>query len=149
MWMSITGGKWTPQDQKKHPQKRLQPGDSVFIESDHHAAAGHNHRAPNQIRLLHHHANRFRTRGRILFHIFGAVQLVPSIQKVPMIAIANEFLEVIRSEPVFAQIVKVQRYALLLQETSCFAAGRSSGLVKEFHTLAETLRFAFTHRCSP
>src|SRR4029077_2019771 len=45
-------------------------------------------------------------------------------------AIANEFLEVIRSEPVFAQIVKVQRYALLLQETSCFAAGRSSGFVK-------------------
>jgi hypothetical protein len=149
MWMSITGGKWTPQDQKKHPQKRLQPGDPFFVEAKDNASSGKDHGTADQVWLLRHHANRFRTQGRILFHIFGAVQLVPSIQKVPMIAIANEFLEVIRSEPVFAQIVKVQRYALLLQETSCFAAGRSSGLVKEFHTLAGTLRFAFIHRCSP
>ena len=66
-----------------------------------------------------------------------------------MIAIANEFFEVIRGEPVFTQIVKVQRYALLLQETSCFAAGGSSGLVKEFHPPTGTLRFAFAHRRSP
>ena len=140
MWMSITGGKL------KLLHISLEPCDPFFVKAQDNASSGKDHGAPNQVWLLRHHANRFRTRGRILFHIFGTVQLVPSIQKVSMIAIANEFLEVIRGEPVFAQIVKVQRYALLLQETSCFAAGRSSGLVKEFHTLAGTLRFAFAHR---
>ena len=64
-----------------------------------------------------------------------------------MIAIANEFFEIIGAESVFVQIVKIERYALLLQETSCLATGGSSGLVKEFHPLARTFRFAFAHRC--
>jgi len=127
----------------------LEPCDPFFVEANDNASSGKDHGPANQVRLLRHHANRFRTRRRILLHIFGAVQLVPRIQKVPMIAVANEFFEVIRSELVFIQIVKVQRYALLLQETSCFAAGGSSGLVKEFHPLAGTLRFAFAHRRSP
>jgi len=127
----------------------LEPCDPFFVEANDNASSRKDHGPANQVRLLRHHANRFRTRRRILLHIFGAVQLVPRIQKVPMIAVANEFFEVIRSEPVFTQIVKVQRYALLLQETSCFAAGGSCGLVKEFHSLAGTFRFAFAHRRSP
>jgi hypothetical protein len=127
----------------------LEPCDPFFVKAKDNASSGEDHRPANQVRLLRHHANRFRARGRILLHIFGAIQLVPRIQKVPMIAVANEFFEGIRSELVFIQIVKVQRYALLLQETSCFAAGGSSGLVKEFHPLAGALRLAFAHRCSP
>jgi hypothetical protein len=53
-----------------------------------------------------------------------------------MIAVADELLELICSESLFAQIAKVEFHALLLQETSCFAARGSSGLVKEFHSLA-------------
>jgi hypothetical protein len=127
----------------------LEPCDPFFVKANYNASSRKDHGPPNQVRLLRHHANRFRARRRILLHIFGAVQLVPCIQKVPMIAVANEFFEIIRGEPVFTQIVKIQGYALLLQETSCFAAGGSSGLVKEFHPLAGTFRFAFAHRRSP
>jgi hypothetical protein len=55
-----------------------------------------------------------------------------------MIAIADELLELIRSESLFAQIAKIEFYALLLQETSCLAAGSSSRLVKKFHSFART-----------
>jgi hypothetical protein len=103
-------------------QTSLEPSDPFFIKAKDNASSGKNYGAADQVRLLRHHTNCFRTGRRMLFHVFAAVQLVPRIEKVPMIAIANEFLEVIRSEPVFAQIVKVQRYALLLQETSCLAA---------------------------
>ena len=135
--------------QMKITPNSLELCDPFFVEAKDNTSTGENHGAANQVWLLRHHTNRFRTRRRIFFHIFAAVQLVPRIQKLPMIAIPNEFFELVRSEPVLAQVVKVQRYALLLQETSCFAAGGSSGLVKEFHPLPRTFRFAFAHRCAP
>src|ERR1700741_1448281 len=123
--------------------------DRFFVEAKNYASPGEDHRTANQIRLLRHHTNCFRARRRILFHVFAAVQLIPRIQKFPMIAIANELLELIRSKPFLVEIAKVQRYALLLQETSCLAAGGSRGLMEEFHPLAWSIGFSAAHGCSP
>ncbi len=108
MWMSITGGKWAPQDEKKHPQKRLQPGDSVFVESNYHSAAGHNHRPPYQIRVLGHHSNRLGARGRLLLHILPAVQRVAGVQELAMIAAADQCFDLSSREPMLHQISKIQ-----------------------------------------
>jgi hypothetical protein len=80
---------------------------------------------PDQIRLLGHESDGLGAGRRIIFHPARSINLVPRIQKVLVIAGANQFIEVGFAQPLFVQIAQFQFNAAFKQETSRFSAGRS------------------------
>src|SRR6202795_1920695 len=67
----------------------------------------------------------------MFFHIARAVKLVARVEKFPVIALADQFVEFPGGQALLVQIAKLKINSLFLQETSCFAARSSSWLVKK------------------
>jgi hypothetical protein len=67
----------------------------------------------------------------MFFHFPRAVHFIPGIQKVFVIALADQFIEFRFAQSLFIQVARFQLGAHLQQETSCFAASRSSWLLQK------------------
>jgi hypothetical protein len=67
---------------------KLEPNLPVFVVSDRHARARHNHRPANQIRIHGHHSHGFSPGRRIVFHLLLPVDFTARVQEFLMIAFA-------------------------------------------------------------
>jgi hypothetical protein len=103
----------------------------LFIESENDLLAANNDGPADQIRRLRHPPDRFRSRWRLLRHLFRSVEFVPRIQKLLVVARANQCIQLGFAQRFFVQVPRIQFRAVLEQETSCFAARRSSRLLQE------------------
>jgi hypothetical protein len=65
----------------------------------------------------------------LLFHVAFAEELISRIQKLLVITLADELIELSFREALFVQIARIELHFLLEQETSCFAAGGSCRLL--------------------
>ena len=70
-------------------------------------------------------------RRGMLFHLVLAVKLVTAVEKFLVVAVANQFVEFRLRQEFVSEITRIKRNFFFKQETSCFAAGGSSGLLIE------------------
>ena len=81
----------------------LRARNAVFVESHDHASAGNDHGPPNQVRFLGHHTDRLSARRWIFLHLFFAIDIVARVQKLRVVAPANQFFELGRTQRSFAR----------------------------------------------
>src|SRR3989454_1082518 len=86
---------------------------------------------PNQVRLLRHQIDCFRARRRLVLHLSQTVKLIPRIQKLLIVALADQLIQLRFRQPFLSQIAKLQFDSVPLQETSRFAARCSRRLMQE------------------
>jgi hypothetical protein len=104
----------------------LKANPPVFVVSDRHAPASHNHRSANQIRIHGHHSDSFSPGRRMVLHLLLAVDFAARVQEILVVAFANQFLKFRRSQAVLDQIADIQMLPALLQGLARFSAGRTS-----------------------
>src|SRR5260221_401410 len=100
-----------------------------FVEADDYLGAADQQRAADQVGSLRHELDRLGAHGRIFGHVAFAVEIVAGVQEEFVIANADEFVEFRFRQRLFVQIAGVKVEFQFEQETSCFAASGSSGLL--------------------
>ena len=65
----------------------------------------------------------------MLSHVARPIQLIPRIQKIPVIALPDKLLKLALRQAFLIQIPRCKLNSKFEQETSRFAAGASSGLL--------------------
>ena len=123
------------------------PQPFLVIPQNHLPAANHNG-PPNQVRLLGHELQRLIAIRRMLLHPPPAVQVIPGIQEVEVVARPDQGVELFRRQSVLPQVVFVKFRTFFQQETSCFAAARSSGFEIHFQFGHGTLLSSFNSQSS-
>ena len=114
----------------------LESGPLFGVEAEQDAAAADDERAPDQVRVRRHQADRFFAGGRILLHVSFAVQLIPGVQERQVVALADELVELLFGQtPVEVDGLRLD--AFFRQETPGFAAGGSSGFGVELHGVSD------------
>src|SRR5947209_7940712 len=103
----------------------------LFVEAQNDLVATNHHRTANQVWLLRHQLERFRSRGRLLAHVAPAIELVARVQKQFVVATANQMVEFRGRQSFLVEVAKLQVRPGVLQETSCIAAGGSCGLMQK------------------
>src|SRR5215831_6575484 len=104
---------------------------SRFIESDDDARAMREKRPPNQIGRLRHQLDGVGSRRRLLRHVALAIKFVARTQEFLVIALADQLIEFGFREGLLVEVARVEVELELEQETSCFSACGSSGLLVE------------------
>src|SRR5260370_32256598 len=127
--MVLTSILCSPRDEKKKSFQKSLVG--FLVKAKDHLRTANHHRSASQIWLLGHQLDGFRARRRMLLHVSRAIQLVARIQKVLVIALADQLFELRWTQPFFIQIARFEFGTEFQQETSCLAASGSSGLVQE------------------
>jgi hypothetical protein len=102
----------------------------LFVKTEDDLLAADYHGPANQIWILRHQPDRFRSRWRLLRHAFRPVELVPWIQKLLVVACSDKRIQFRFAQRFFVQIARIQFRTMFEQETSCFAARRSSRLLQ-------------------
>src|SRR5205085_1778407 len=109
------------------PQKTL-----FYFRPHHDLLAVYQNGALDQVGIFAHQLERFFARGRIVLHAALAVELIPSVQKIFVVALADEFLQ-LRYGQALIQVDLVKFDASCAKGTLRVAAGGSSRLEIEFH----------------
>src|SRR6185437_10682911 len=91
---------------------------------------------------------------RLLSHVHPAIKLIARIQKLRVIAISNQLLELSRAQPVFAEIAQIELKTFTLHELFGFAACGAIRLLKKLDSLfplqpTRHFRLCRTHFCLP
>src|SRR6266436_5168743 len=127
--------------------------ESLFVITENDLVAANNHWASDKVRRFGHELDSFRSCRWLLAHVFRSEEFVPLIQKLLIVASADQAIEFGFAQGFLVQVARIQFGAMLEQETSCFAAGRSSWFLKKLqlnfghvrHSVARHLRIDF-HR---
>jgi hypothetical protein len=88
--------------------------------------ASNDQRSPDKIRHFGHHRYGLRSGRWFLLHILRAIEFIPRIQKLQVIARPDQRVKFGFAEAVIIEVAALQIRAMFEQETSRFAAGRSS-----------------------
>src|ERR1700690_352967 len=120
----------------------LQLRNTVLVESEDNSPAGNDHGTPNQVRLTGHQANRFFARRRMVLHTFFPVNLVARVEKILVVALADQFLELRGAEFILGEVAKIKLETAPLHEASRLAARGAIGFVQEFDHFAVLRRTA-------
>ena len=102
---------------------------NCFIESDDDLRTVKQQRPANQVCIPGHELERVGTGRRSLPHVSFAIKFVAGIQKFPVVAAADELIEFGFGERLFIEVAGIECQSEIEQETSCFAASGSSGLL--------------------
>src|SRR6202046_2102827 len=142
--MSITGGKLGfPRHRNtrmlaSHPA--LNSIDSLLIESEHHSPACDNHRTANQIRLFRHHSNSRFARRWMVLHFLRAVKLVARVQKLNVVAVADQFLKFLGAQPLSPQVAKLHTKTAFFHIRSRFTARCAGTFMQKLNFLSRFCR---------
>jgi hypothetical protein len=101
------------------------------IEAQNDPAAANHHGTANQVGLGGHQTQGFRPSRRLLAHLLLAEEFVARIQEFPVIAVADQLIELLKGQAVLADIPQIEIGALGFEQTASLAATRSSRLVQE------------------
>src|SRR5277367_228745 len=105
----------------------------LFVVTKNDLIAANHDRPSNQIRGFGHELDGLRTGRRLFAHILHTVEFVARIQKWFVIARSDQHIEFRFAQAFFIQIAGVELGTMFKQETSRFAAGRSSGFCEELN----------------
>src|SRR6266849_7420486 len=86
---------------------------------------------PDQVWICSHELDGLEACWRILFHVFRAIQFVASVQKFLVVAFTDELVQFFFAEAFLVQIARSEIHFFVEQETSCFAAGRSTRFLQK------------------
>src|SRR5215469_9387614 len=104
---------------------------SRFVEANDDSRALRKQRPTNQVRTFGHQLDGFYPRRRLLGHFSLPVKFVTRIQEFPVIPVADELIQFGFRKRLLVEIAGIEVELQLEQETSCFAASGSSGLLVE------------------
>jgi hypothetical protein len=102
-----------------------------FVEADDDLGAADKQWAADQVGSLGHKFNGFGARRRLFGHTAFAEEIVAGVEEEFVITCADEFVDFGFGQLLFIEIAGVEVEFQFKQETSCFAAGGSSGFLVE------------------
>jgi len=81
--------------------------------------------------MLRHEFEGLGTRGRMFAHAALAIEFVALVEKILVVAFADQFIEFGFGEALFVQVAGIERNFQFEQKSFCFAAGSAGGFLVE------------------
>jgi hypothetical protein len=118
---------FTSQNRGALCSSRFQLRDGGLIKTENDSRFAYQNRPFDQVRTFRHQSQSLGARRRVFFHAALAKQLIARVEKLCVIAITDQFVE-LRDRELSIEIGLFKRDPLFAKQTLRFAAARSSGL---------------------
>ena len=126
------------------PMRRAWPGsyqiiNCLFVETDRHLGAHHDYGPADQVGVLRHQLDGLLARRRIRLHAHGAIQIVPGIEELLVVSLANQLVQFTRAQAL-REIDVLRLDTLGGKVTPRLPASGSGGFQVDFHAANRTMR---------